>query len=70
MKKIISLSIEENILKEIDEKRGIVTRSKFIELIITLWVINQMSETVQTKKELEKTIQTMKAIIETIENKN
>lgn len=34
MRKIISISIDETLLKQIDKSRGIATRSKFIETML------------------------------------
>lgn len=39
MRKIISISLDENTIKRIDEARGLATRSKFIEsmLMVAEW---------------------------------
>lgn len=39
MRKIISISLDEDMIKRIDEERGLATRSKFIEsmLMVAEW---------------------------------
>lgn len=50
MKKIISLSIEEELLKRIDNTRGQIPRSRLIELIITNWYVNEYDETILIRR--------------------
>lgn len=50
MKKIISLSIEEELLKRIDNTRGQIPRSRLIELIIMNWYVNEYDETILIRR--------------------
>lgn len=51
MKKIISLSIDENLLKKIDEARRLATRSRFIENILEDWDLWQIEPETENDEE-------------------